>query len=194
MNTPLFPQTPSQTVGPYFAYGLTPEQYLYDYPSISDGNLIINEAVRGERITISGQVRDGAGNPIPDAMIEIWQADADGNYLSDRSLFHGFGRVGTGTHPQSRFEFQTIKPGPVNGQAPHINVIVFMRGLLIHAYTRLYFSDEPEANATDPVLKSVDADRRSTLIASKINRPDGSTAYEFNIYMQGEKETVFFDV
>jgi protocatechuate 3,4-dioxygenase alpha subunit len=82
----------------------------------------------------------------------------------------------------------------VNGQAPHINVIVFMRGLLIHAYTRLYFSDETEANATDPVLTSVDAGRRYTLIASKTKGANGCTGYEFNIYMQGEKETVFFDV
>lgn len=187
-------QTPSQTVGPYFAYGLTPEQYLYDYPSISNGNLIINEHVKGERITIYGQVWDGAENLIPDAMIEIWQADPDGHYLKDCNFFHGFGRLGTGTLAECRFEFQTIKPGSVNGQAPHINVIVFMRGLLVHTYTRLYFSDEPEANNSDPVLNSVDADRRYTLIANKGKSLDGCTCYEFNIYLQGEKETVFFDV
>jgi protocatechuate 3,4-dioxygenase alpha subunit len=194
MSTHPFLQTPSQTVGPYFAYGLTAEQYLYDYSSISNGNLLINEQVKGERIIISGQIRDGAGNLIPDAMIEIWQADAEGNYLKDRSSFHGFGRLGTGTHPQNTFEFQTIKPGSVNGQAPHINIIVFMRGLLVHTYTRLYFSDESAANAVDPVLKSVDAERRHTLLANKSKRDDGCTTYEFNIYMQGEKETVFFDV
>ncbi|MDO1445069.1 protocatechuate 3,4-dioxygenase subunit alpha [Rhodocytophaga aerolata] len=194
MSTHTYLQTPSQTVGPYFAYGLTAEQYLYDYSSISNGNLIVNEQVKGERITISGQVWDGVGKLIPDAMIEIWQANSEGKYLKDRSLFHGFGRLGTGTHPQNTVEFQTIKPGSVNGQAPHINVIVFMRGLLVHAYTRLYFSDEAEANATDPVLKSIDPSRQQTLIANKSRRADGCTAYEFNIYMQGEKETVFFDV
>lgn len=193
MNRDKLLQTPSQTVGPYFAYGLTAEQYLYDYSSIASGNLILNEQVKGERITISGQVWDGAGNLIPDAMIEIWQADAEGKYLKDRSLFHGFGRLGTGTHPQSKFEFQTVKPGPVNGQAPHINVIVFMRGLLVHAYTRLYFSDEAEANAADEVLNTVPAERRGTLIARRIEK-HGSVEYYFPIYMQGAQETVFFDL
>jgi protocatechuate 3,4-dioxygenase, alpha subunit len=187
-----FLQTPSQTVGPYFAYGLTPEQYLYDYSSIANGNMIRDHAVKGERITLSGQVWDGAGNLIPDAMIEIWQADAEGNYLKDPQLFHGFGRLGTGTHPQNKVEFHTIKPGSVNGQAPHINVIVFMRGLLVHAYTRLYFSDE-EANLTDEVLNAVPHARRSTLIALRTDT-HGKVEYHFNIYMQGENETVFFDL
>lgn len=194
MNQDKLYQTPSQTVGPYFAYGLTPEQYLYDFPSIADGNLIINEAVPGQRITVSGQVYDGNGQLIPDAMIELWQADAEGNYVQDRSLFHGFGRLGTGTLKDSRFEFQTIKPGSVEGQAPHINLIVFMRGQLTHTYTRLYFSDEPEANASDPVLQSVEESRRNTLLATRTTRPDGTTCYVFNIYMQGPDETVFFDV
>lgn len=187
-----FLQTPSQTVGPYFAYGLTAVQYLYDYSSIANGNLIKSELVAGERITISGQVWDGAGKLIPDAMIEIWQADAEGKYLNDPQLFSGFGRLGTGTHLHNKVDFQTIKPGSVNGQAPHINVTVFMRGLLVHAYTRLYFSDE-ESNLTDEVLNSVPHARRSTLIALR-TETHGRVEYHFNIYMQGENETVFFDL
>ncbi|CAN5737849.1 protocatechuate 3,4-dioxygenase subunit alpha [soil metagenome] len=187
-------QTPSQTVGPDFAYGLTPEQYRYDFPSMADGNLITNEQVNGERITLAGQVWDGNGNLIPDAMIEIWQADADGQYAKDPRHFRGFGRFGTGTLKEAKFEFRTIKPGSVEGQAPHVNVILFMRGLLVHAYTRLYFSDEGEANAHDPVLQRVEEERRSTLIASRTTRPDGTTCYTFPIYLQRSKETVFFDV
>ena len=181
-------------MGPYFAYGLTPAQYLYDFPTLADGNLITDEKVEGERITVFGKVLDGEGKPVPDAMIELWQADASGKYFQDGSPFHGFGRLGTGTDKQFKFEFKTIKPGSVEGQAPHINVIVFMRGLLVHAYTRLYFSDEEVANTSDAVLSSVEAGRRQTLIAKKIRQADGTTAYEFNIFMQGENETVFFDV
>jgi len=194
MSTKKLSQTPSQTVGPYFAYGLTPEQYLYNFPSIDDGKMLKSDSVLGERITIFGQVRDGKGDLVPDAMIELWQADANGVYLADRKKFHGFGRFGTGTDKSNRFLFTTVKPGQVDGQAPHINVLVFMRGLLVHAYTRLYFSDEAEANAKDKVLNSVDAGRRATLIAKKTTLADGSTGYEFNILMQGEMETVFFDV
>ena len=194
MSAQQLPQTPSQTVGPYFAYGLTPEQYLYDFPSLADGQLVVDENVEGERITVFGKVLDGEGKPIPDAMIELWQADTSGKYFQDRSAFHGFGRLGTGTDKQFRFEFKTIKPGSVEGQAPHINVIIFMRGLLVHAYTRLYFSDQEAANTSDAVLSSVEAGRRQTLIAKKIRQADGTTAYEFNIFMQGENETVFFDV
>lgn len=187
-------QTPSQTVGPYFAYGLTPDQYLYDFAGICDGNLILDESIEGERITIFGQVFDGEGDPVIDAMIEIWQADSHGDYLINPDIFHGFGRYGTGTAADGRFEFKTIKPGRVGEQAPHISIIIFMRGLLSHAYSRIYFSDETEANANDKLLNSVDMDRQSTLIAQKSTLPDGSIGYEFNIFMQGEKETVFYDV
>lgn len=187
-------QTPSQTVGPYFAYGLTPDQYLYDFAGICDGNLILDESIEGERITIFGQVFDGEGDPVTDAMIEIWQADSHGDYLINPDKFHGFGRYGTGTAADCRFEFKTIKPGSIGEQAPHISIIIFMRGLLSHAYSRIYFSDETEANANDKLLNSVDMDRQSTLIAQKSTLPDDSIGYEFNIFMQGEKETVFYDV
>jgi len=195
MMTDQFIQTPSQTVGPYFAYGLTSEQYHYNHTQVADGNLIKDEKIKGERIIIKGCVCDGEGNLIPDAMMEIWQADADGKYPGPgiKDQFTGFGRQGTGTAADGSFLFRTIKPGSVNQAAPHINVIVFMRGLQVHAYTRIYFSDEVVANQQDAVLNSVDAKRRTTLIAQRTETGSG-IEYRFDIYMQGEKETVFFDV
>ncbi len=192
-------QTPSQTAGPFFAYGLTPKQYGYPLTSIATGQMA-DETVAGERIRIVGQVLDGDNVPVADALIEVWQADAQGRYAhpADKRArnagFSGFGRQGTGADGQNRFIFDTIKPGSVDGsQAPHMSVIVFMRGLLSHAYTRIYFSDEPQANARDPVLSSVPEDRRRTLVAER--QEDGTGAvYRFDIRMQGEAETVFFDV
>ena len=188
-------QTPSQTVGPYFAYGLTARQYNYPQTSIAEGAMA-GEDVEGERIRIEGRVLDGDGAPVPDAMIEIWQADAQGRFAhpadprGSNAGFTGFGRTGTGTDPKCRFVFDTIKPGAAaEGEAPHLNVIVFMRGLLTHVYTRIYFADEAAANATDPVLSAVPADRRNTLIATR----EGNT-YRLDIHMQGPDETVFFEV
>lgn len=187
-------QTPSQTLGPYFAYSLTPEQYLYDFKKLCDGNLILNDDIKGERISIFGQIFDGEGVAINDAMVEIWQANAEGIYLKDPDHFMGFGRTGTGAGERLSFEFQTIKPGQVDGQAPHINVIVLMRGLLSHLYTRIYFPDEEDANANDEVLNSIDKYRQDTIIAKKVDAAGGFPRYEFNIHLQGENETVFFDV
>ena len=172
-------QTPSQTVGPYFAYGLTPEQYLYDFKSLV-GHQMASPIDQKNTITIVGKVFDGEGVVIPDAMIEIWQSDGE-NQL--------FGRFGTGTDAENRFVFHTIKPVSVNGQAPYLSVIVFMRGQLIHSYTRLYFSDETALNEQDEALNSVPAERRNTLIATQ-----NGSVYEFNIRMQGEGETVFFEI
>jgi protocatechuate 3,4-dioxygenase alpha subunit len=145
-------------------------------------------------------VLDGAGNAIPDAMIEIWQADSEGRYAHpangrpSNQNFRGFGRFGTGTEPENRFVFRTIKPGSVDGaQAPHVIVIVFMRGMLTHAYTRLYFSDEAKANTRDPVFQSVPEARRATLIAKR-DETSAAARYRFDIHMQGDDETVFFDV
>ena len=139
-------------------------------------------------------------SPVPDAMIEIWQADAAGRYAhpADRRgsnlRFKGFGRCGTGTDPDNRFVFETIKPGPIgDGQAPHVNVILFMRGMLCHVYTRIYFDDEAAANARDPVLASVEEARRHTLIAARQPTPAGPV-YRIDLHMQGPDETVFFDV
>ena len=193
---PKLRQTPSQTVGPYFAYGLAPEQYGYHQQLASIAGAEMAEGdTEGQRIRVEGRVFDGAGNPISDALIEIWQADSLGRYAhpsdprGSNSTFKGFGRCGTGTDPRNRFWFDTIKPGKVDAeQAPHLNVIVSMRGMLLHAFTRVYFSDEP-ANATDKVLRMVPADRRSTLIAEHL----GGNVYRFDIHMQGDNETVFFD-
>jgi protocatechuate 3,4-dioxygenase alpha subunit len=192
-------QTPSQTVGPYFAYGLTPEQYGYPMSSIA-GSALTRSDTEGERIRIEGRVLDGEGTPINDALIEIWQADAHGRYAhpadprGSNASFKGFGRCGTGTDPECRYWFDTVKPGSIDGrQAPHINVTVLMRGMLLHAFTRIYFSDEAAANAKDPVLEEVPAGRRDTLIAKREQSPAG-TIYRFDIRMQGAQETVFFDV
>ncbi|TQV82283.1 protocatechuate 3,4-dioxygenase subunit alpha [Denitrobaculum tricleocarpae] len=192
-------QTPSQTIGPFFAYGLTPEQYGYNLTSIAAPD-VANKDQAGEHIRIEGQIFDGEGVTVGDAMIEIWQADAAGRYAhpadsrGSNADFTGFGRVGTGTDPERRFFFETIKPGAVgDGQAPHINVIVFMRGMLNHAYTRIYLSDEVEANAADPVLAGIPDHRRGTLIAKRDDSGAGPV-YRFDIHMQGADETVFFDL
>ena len=191
-------QTPSQTVGPYFAYGLTPEQYGYDFPELAAGRLT-DEETEGERIHIVGRVLDGEGNAVDDAMIEIWQADAQGRYAhpadprGSNLAFKGFGRYGTGTDAERRFMFETIKPGSVEGQAPHITMCVMCRGMLSHAFTRIYFSDEADANQGDEVLASVPADRRDTLIAERVESAAG-IVYRFDVHLQGGKETVFFDL
>jgi protocatechuate 3,4-dioxygenase alpha subunit len=182
------PATASQTVGPYFRIGL---EHLY----ITD---LAPSAAAGDKIAIRGRVVDGDGKPVNDALLEIWQADAHGKYAhpDDTQVkpptpgFKGFGRVPTDEN--GVFRFATVKPGRVPGpggapQAPHLLVAVFMRGLLKHLLTRIYFPDDP-ANAADPVLKLVPAQRRSTLIATKSN--DG---LEWNVILQGENETVFFD-
>ncbi len=194
-------ETPSQTVGPYFAYGLLP--HTYARRSIAT-HKICSSKTQGEHIRIIGRVFDGDGTPIEDAMLEVWQADADGRYASpsdpnaslctDKS-FRGFGR--TGTSAQGEFSFETIKPGRVRGsgnslQAPHLNLIVFSRGLLTHVYTRIYFDDEAEANAEDEILNLVEVERRPTIIATRENTGAGTT-YRLDIHMQGEKETVFLE-
>jgi len=194
-------QTPSQTVGPYFAYGLAPTQYGYDFKSLFTPVLAQPHA-QGEHIRITGRVFDGAGNPVSDALIEINQPDANGQLItsveeSERNGFAGFGRCGTGTLAGNYFSFDTVKPGARgDGQAPFIEVCVTMRGLLVHTFTRIYFSDEAAANAKDQVLSSVPAERRATLVAVRENTNAGPV-YRFDIYMQDSaagKETVFFDL
>jgi protocatechuate 3,4-dioxygenase, alpha subunit len=181
--------TSSQTVGPYFSIGLSP-LYIPD---------LAGAEVEGERITLQGRVIDGDGNAVPDAMIEIWQANASGKYASDEDTqdkplspgFRGFGRVPTNN--EGGFRLTTIKPGRVPGldgtlQAPHLVALVYMRGLLRHLVTRVYFSDEP-SNADDSILLLVPSDRRGTLIARTI----GTGVFEWNVILQGQDETVFFD-
>lgn len=181
-------QTASQTVGPYLRIGL-----IYG----EGQNNLVQEKTAGERIKITGVVLDGNGDPVTDAMVEIWQPDANGifNHPSDPLQeqadphFRGFGRA---ENPDGGvYEFTTIKPGPRDGNAPYINVHVFARGMLLHTMTRIYFEDE-EDNTADPVLKAVDAGRRQTLIAAREDA-GGIPTYRFDIHLQGEQETVFFD-
>lgn len=185
-------QTASQTIGPFFRYCLTPESY--GHAGIAGASLQA-PGLKGEKIRIAGRIFDGAAAPVTDAVIEIWQADAEGTYpkTAEPGKFAGFGR--TGTDASGQFQFDTIKPGAVPGrgnawQAPHIGIIVAARGMLGHVFTRLYFADEDAANAQDPVLTSVPENRRRTLIATR--GADG--VYRFDIYLQGDNETVFFDV
>jgi protocatechuate 3,4-dioxygenase alpha subunit len=181
-------QSGSQTVGPFFRIGL-----IYGRGQ----NILVNEQTSGERITLSGVVYDGDGQPIPDAMIEIWQPDANGifNHPTDPlheqadPHFRGFGRAEN--RSAGKYEFKTIKPGGRDGLPPYINVHIFGRGMLVHAITRIYFSDEP-ANADDPVLNSVEPERRYTLIATR-EESDDVPVYRFDIRMQDEGETVFFN-
>jgi protocatechuate 3,4-dioxygenase alpha subunit len=210
----LFGQTPSQTVGPFFHYGL-PWKGGADLVGQSDmgarpdlipeGHYVLNLSppkgcVTGEVIEISGRVLDSDGQPVPDAMLEIWQANAAGRYASKEDArdevpldpnFIGFGRASTNIDGQ--YCFRTIKPGRTPGpgnslQAPHVAVGVLGRGLIKRLCTRLYFEDG-EGNGDDPILALVPEERRQTLIAQKIEG-----GYRFDVVLQGEQETVFFDV
>ena len=182
--------TPFQTLGPFFDFGLV----------MPDGGTVGEPAAAGRHITIEGTVRDGAGDVLPDALIEVWQANAAGKYRhphdpQDRPIdpsFDGFGRVATDQY--GRFTFSTIVPGRVPGpdgglQAPHLAVGFLARGLLTRLVTRMYFEDEP-SNAEDGVLARVPSERRATLLATRI----GADRYRFDIVLQGPGETVFFDV
>jgi protocatechuate 3,4-dioxygenase, alpha subunit len=186
--------TPSQTVGPFFQLHLTAEKQCVA--------CIAAPEAKGERVRLSCRVLDGDGLPVNDAMIEIWQADAEGRYNSPEDpnckaadpACGGFGRLGT--HEDGRCEFETIKPGRVPGpknilQAPHLTVAVFGRGLLKQLHTRIYFAGDP-ANPEDPVLKLVPEERKQTLMA----QPDPARPghWRFDIHLQGNDETVFFDL
>jgi protocatechuate 3,4-dioxygenase alpha subunit len=179
--------TPSQTIGPFFSHALP-------WP---DGPTVVPAGSAGA-VRISGQVYDGAGEPVTDGLVETWQADADGRFPHPDDPrgavegFRGFGRCATDAH--GCFEVWTVKPGRVPGpggteQAPHIDVSLFARGLLQRLVTRIYFADEAAANDADPVLRSVDASRRPTLLAQPTEG-----GYRFDIHLQGPDETVFFAV
>jgi protocatechuate 3,4-dioxygenase, alpha subunit len=186
------PLTPSQTVGPYFAMRLP-------WP---EGPFVVPEGTPGA-ITIIGRLYDGAGNVIPDGMIETWQADPDGRFAhpddprgpvaAGYRAFRGFGRCQT--ELDGSFRIVTLKPGPLpfgdgRTEAPHIDVSVFSRGMLDRSVTRIYFPDEAAANAADPVLAAVPAERRGTLIGM----PAGEGLLRWDVHMQGKQETVFFDL
>ena len=191
MKKNTFLQTSSQTVGPFFAYGLAAQQYQYDFPSLVSGDLRKKDLL-GQKINVKGQVIDGNDTPIHDALVEIWQADPNGNYdTNPNGKFFGFGRMGTGSGDFVGFNFKTYKPGKTApNSAPHINITVFARGMLNHLFSRIYFSDEEEENKKDLLLNELDTSLRSRLIAEKENENE----YRFDIYLQGDKETVFFDV
>lgn len=181
----------SQTVGPYYAIGL--DHML--------GEAMAGDAAQGDHVSIAGTIYDGEGQPVPDAILELWQARPDGIYALGQDIskrpsdaeFAGFVRLST--HEDGRFHVTTVKPGAVvygdgRMQAPHIVGLLFMRGLMRHLVTRIYFPDD-EGNADDPVLQLVPEARRHTLIAKPI--ANSNTALEWNIFMQGENETVFFE-
>jgi protocatechuate 3,4-dioxygenase alpha subunit len=181
-------QSASQTVGPYLRIGL-----IYG----KDQNNLVQADTAGKRIKITGVVYDGNDEPVKDAMVEIWQADANGifNHADDPLQeeadpnFRGFGR--SETRKGGTYTFTTIKPGSRDGHAPYINLHLFGRGMLLHALTRIYFEDEG-ANTADPVLSAIEPERRPTLIAT-LDENNGMVTYRFDIHIQGESETVFFD-
>jgi protocatechuate 3,4-dioxygenase alpha subunit len=169
--------TPSQTIGPFFHFALSPDERL--------GSLAASAV--GERLHLHVRVFDGAGMPLPDAMIEIYQANAAGEYAAPG--FSGFGRLAT--HADGSCVFETIRPGRAGRQAAHIDVCLFARGLLRHLYTRVYFAGDPDLDR-DPLLSLVPADRRGTLLATPA--PGAAGSWEWKIRLQGDHETVFFDL
>lgn len=203
-------ETASQTAGPYVHIGLAPQAAGLDIFDNNFGNVLTNDKTRGERIRIEGRVFDGIGTVLKEVLIEIWQANAEGKYAhpADRqpgkSLdenFRGWGRSCT-DFDSGVYSFETIKPGPVAGRvsgdgsrvmAPHINVWIVARGINLGLNTRFYFSDEAEANRQDAVLVIIEWDaRRATLLAQREDK-GGQIVYRFDIRLQGEGETVFFD-
>jgi len=201
------PETGSQTAGPYVHIGLIPKQAGFDIFENNLGDTLLQPGTEGQLIRIEGRIFDGAGALVRDALVEIWQADGHGRYAhpADRQQgprderFRGWGRTGT-DFETGIWGFDTIKPGRVTGRrgfrkmAPHVSLWIVARGINIGLSTRLYFEDEAEANAEDPVLRIIEQpDRRKTLIARKEVR-GGVPTYILDIRLQGENETVFFDV
>jgi len=206
-SLPYLRETPSQTAGPYVHIGLIPHQAGFDIFGTNFSNVLVTPETEGERIRVEGRVFDGMGAPMRDVLLEIWQANAAGRYnhpadrQDDKALdpgFRGWGRAGT-DFQTGLYTFETVKPGPVAARhghdpmAPHISFWLVSRGINIGLATRMYFGDEAELNAKDPVLNIIEHPvRRDTLIANREER-DGQIVYVFDIYLQGERETVFFD-
>lgn len=197
-------ETPSQTAGPYVHIGLAPGAAGFEIYRQELGWDIAGPNAEGERIRVEGLVVDGARSPIKDVLLEAWQANAKGVYAHPEGGgdvedgFRGWGRVIT-NFETGEWAFDTVKPGPTPGrnvgqQAPHINLWVVARGINVGLNTRIYFEDEEEANSKDPVLNLIEWERRrATLLAKRTNR-DGQVVYRFDIKIQGEDETVFFDI
>ena len=203
-------ETASQTAGPYVHIGLAPKVAGFDIFENDFGNVLVGAKTLGQRIRIEGRVHDGIGTVLKDVLIEIWQANAAGKYAhpGDRQpgkavdpAFRGWGRACT-DFETGLYAFETVKPGPVEGRdgrlmAPHVNAWIVARGINTGLNTRIYFSDEAEANARDPVINLIEWEaRRATLIARRQDKAaeNGATVYRFDIRLQGEDETVFFDV
>jgi len=201
---PYLKESASQTAGPYVHIGLAPGAAGFDIYRQELGHDITGPNANGERIRVEGVVIDGMGAPIKDVLLEVWQANSQGHYAHPEGGgpvedgFRGWGRV-ISDFDTGEWGFETVKPGPTRGrnvgiQAPHLNLWIVARGINIGLNTRMYFEDEGEANALDPVLKIIEwENRRGTLIAKRTER-DGMPVYRFDIRLQGEDETVFFDV
>ena len=195
-------ETPSQTAGPYVHIGLAPGAAGFEIFERELGQVIAGPQSKGERIRVEGRVLDGAGAPVTDVLIEVWQANAAGRHnhpedtgeLAVEPDFTGFGRV-IPDFETGVFSFETVKPGTTGqGQAPHLNLWLVARGINLGLNTRMYFGDEDTANAADPVLGRIEsAARRQTLIAGRDNTGD-MPVYRFDIHLQGASETVFFDI
>lgn len=197
-------ETPSQTAGPYVHIGLAPGAAGFDIYEQELGHDIAGPNAKGEHIRVEGLVVDGTGSPIKDVLLEAWQANADGIYPHPEDEggteegFRGWGRVIT-NFETGEWGFDTVKPGASRGrngatQAPHINLWIVARGINLGLNTRIYFEDEEELNGKDPVLNIIEWEkRRATLIARRSER-DGQTVYRFDVKIQGEDETVFFDI
>ena len=202
-------ETASQTAGPYVHIGLAPKAAGFDIFENNFGSVLVDAQTKGERIRIEGRVFDGIGTVLKDVLIEIWQANAEGKYAhpADRQPgkaidphFRGWGRSCT-DFDSGVFTFDTVKPGAVEGRngrlmAPHISAWIIARGINIGLHTRIYFSDLAEANAKDPVINLIEWEaRRKTLIAERTDRRTdaGAAVYRFDVRLQGENETVFFD-
>ncbi len=197
-------ETPSQTAGPYVHIGLAPGAAGFDIYRQELGWDIAGPNAAGERIRVEGRVMDGTGSPIKDVLLEAWQANAAGVYAHPEGGgdveegFRGWGRVIT-DFATGEWGFDTVKPGATAGrngsvQAPHITLWIVARGINIGLNTRLYFSDETEANANDPVINTIEWERRRQTLIAQRSKEDGKVVYRFDINIQGQDETVFFDV
>jgi protocatechuate 3,4-dioxygenase, alpha subunit len=203
------PETPSQTAGPYVHIGLIPRQAGFDIFENNLGEQMAGPGAKGERVRIEGRIFDGAGGLVRDALIEAWQADANGRFPhpADKQegapadpAFRNWGRAGT-DFETGLWSLDTVKPGGVVGRhghkrmAPHVSLWIVSRGINLGLSTRLYFADEDAANAADPVLNIIDPpERRRTLLARREARTGGAAAYVLDIRLQGPDETVFFDI
>lgn len=197
-------ETPSQTAGPFVHIGLAPGAAGFDIYKQELGWDIAGPNAKGERIRVEGIVIDGTGSPVKDVLLEAWQANAEGIYAHPESAgkveegFRGWGRVIT-DFANGEWGFDTVKPGAVPGrngttQAPHINLWIVARGINLGLNTRIYFEDEADANGADPVLNLIEWERRRATLIAKRSERDGQVVYRFDIQLQGQDETVFFDI